>query len=162
MKRLMKKFIVILLSLMILASLLIPVLAYEETNSVTRAGTGYDTQTIYINDTPYPATLYLAGNVTEGGYSVFRTDARSVRYHQTVTVIFYTRGTGQETYSGGSKTYRGDDKLGVTGMTDSNRVTYRGSDAATSIKHIAATGRITTINQDGTTQSYTFSAAAGS
>ena len=162
MKRLMKKFIVILLSLMILASLLIPVLAYEETNGVTRVGTGYDTQTIKINNRTYSATLYLAGTVSSGGYSVFDTKAKSVRSHNTVTVLFSTQGTGQETYSGGSKTYRGDDKLGVTGITESNRVTYRGSDTATSIKHITATGRITTINQDGTTQSYTFSAAAGS
>ena len=159
MKKLLKKSVVILLALMLLASLLIPVLAYGETNSV---GLGYDTQTIYINNTPYTATLYLAGNVTDGGYSVFSTAAKCTRYHYTVTVVFSTQGTGQETYSGGAKTYRGDDRLGVTGMTDSNRVTYRGSDTATSIKHIAATGRITTINQDGTTQSYTFSAAAGS
>ena len=161
MKRLMKKFIVILLSLMILASLLIPVLAYEETSSVTRAGTGYDTQTIYINDTPYTATFYLAGNVTTGGYSVFDTQARSIRYHQTVNVIFFTQGTGQETYFGGNATFKGKNDLGVTGPTNSGHVRYIGSDVATGIKKIAATGKLTTINQDGTSQTYSFSAAAG-
>ena len=161
MKRLMKKFIVILLSLMILASLLIPVLAYEETNSVTRAGLGYDTQTIYINNIPYTATFYLAGNASTGGYSVFDTQARSIRYHQTVTVIFYTQGTGQETYSGGNTTYKGTNDLGVTGITQSRYVRYAGSDVATGIKTIAATGKLTTINQNGTSQTYSFSAAAG-
>ena len=162
MKRLMKKFIVILLSLMILASLLIPVLAYEETNGVTRAGTGYDTQTIYINGDPYDATLYLEGNVSTGGRSVFRTTARSIRYHYNVTVVFFTEGTGHETYSGGATTKRGDDGLGVTTLkTFSGYVTYAGSDKATGIKKIAATGKLTTINQNGTSQSYSFSASAG-
>ena len=157
----MKKFIVILLSLMILASLLIPVLAYEETNSVTRAGLGYDTQTIYINNIPYTATFYLAGNASTGGYSVFDTQARSIRYHQTVTVTFYTQGTGQETYSGGNTTYKGTHDLGVTGITQSRYVRYAGSDVATGIKKIAATGKLTTINQNGTSQTYSFSAVAG-
>ena len=156
MKRLMKKFIVILLSLMILASLLIPVLAYEETNGVTRAGLGYDTQTIYINGNPYSATLYLAGNVTQGGYSVFTTEANSIRQHFAVTVVFSTQGTGQETYSGGAKTVGA-----MAGPSNSGYVTYRGKDTATGIKHIAATGKLTTVNQNGTSQSYSFSAAAG-
>ena len=167
MKRLMKKFIVILLSLMILASLLIPVLAYEETNGVTRVGLGYDTQTIYINGNPYSATFYLAGNVTTGGYSVFDTQARSIRYHQTVTVIFFTQGTGQETYSGGSKTSLGeyDSSLlryvGHEKVSQSNFVKYGGTNTATGIKKISATGRLTTVNQNGTSQSYSFSASAG-
>ena len=156
MKRLMKKFVVILLSLMILASLLIPVLAYEETNSVTRAGTGYDTQTIYINNIPYTATLYLAGNVTTGGYSVFNTEANCIRYHYSVEVVFSTQGTGQETYSGGAKTVGAK-----AGSSNSGYVTYRGRDTATGITHIAATGKLTTVNQTGTTQSFSFSAAAG-
>ena len=161
MKRLMKKFIVILLSLMILASLLIPVLAYEETNGVTRVGLGYDTQKVKINGISHDATLYLAGNVTIGGYSVFDTTARSIRYHQTVNVIFFTQGTGQETYFGGNATFKGPNDLGLTGVTKSGCVRYIGSDVATGIKKIAATGKLTTINQDGTSQTYSFSAAAG-
>ena len=156
MKRLMKKFIVILLSLMILASLLIPVLAYEETNGVTRAGLGYDTQNITINGKSYVATLYLAGNVTEGGYSVFNTEANCIRYHYSVKVVFSTQGTGQETYSGGAKTVGAK-----AGSSTSGYVTYRGRDTATGITHIAATGKLTTVNQTGTTQSFSFSAAAG-
>ena len=162
MKKIMGKFVVILLSLMILASLLIPVLAYEETNGVARVGLGYDTQTIWINNRSYDATLYLEGNVSTGGRSVFRTNARSIRYHYNVTVIFFTQGTGQETYSGGATTKRGDDGLGVTTWeTYSGYVTYAGSDKATGIKKIAATGKLTTINQNGTSQSYSFSASAG-
>ena len=167
MKILMKKFVVILLSLMILASLLIPVLAYEETNSVARVGLGYDTQKVKINGISHDATFYLAGNVTTGGYSVFDTKARCVRYHQTVTVIFSTQGTGQETYSGGSKTSLGeyDSSLlryvGHEKDSQSNFVKYGGTNTATGIKKISATGRLTTVNQDGTSQSYSFSASAG-
>ena len=120
---------------------------------------GYTEHTIYINGFSYTASLSLAGNASIGGYSVFSTAAKSVREHYTVYVAFFTQGTGYEYYSGGSATHYGDDDKGVTGTSYSGYVTYGGTDVATGIKSINATGKLTTYNNDGSSQSYDFSAA---
>lgn len=126
-------------------------------------GQGYSQQKIYINNVEYTATFSLAGDVTKGGYSVFDTDACCIRYHYTVTVCFKTVGTGQETYSGGYRVHEGTEDnnyTGVEGATKSYYVTYRGTNTATAINSIRATGKIITVDQNGTTHSYNFSAGA--
>lgn len=155
----MKKLVAVLLSaVLVLSTCCLPASAGTE-KELLRSG-GYTAHTIYINGHSYTASLSLAGNVSIGGYSVFTTAAKSVREHYTVHVAFFTQGTGYESYSGGSDTHYGDDDKGVTGTSYSGYVTYGGTDVATGIKSINATGKLTTYNSDGTSQSVNFSAAA--
>ncbi|MBR4779912.1 MAG: hypothetical protein IK014_00980 [Lachnospiraceae bacterium] len=154
----MKKLVAVLLSaVLVLSTCCLPASAGTE-KELLRYG-GYTEHTIYINNIPYSATLSLEGSTSTGGRSVFYSVAKCVREHFTVHVAFFTVGTGYESYSGGEKTFSGTDGKGKTGYSHSDYVTYEGNDTPTGIKSINATGRLTTYNLDGSSQSVNFSAA---
>lgn len=160
----MKRLIALVLSVILTLSCGVISAFAANSDGASVLATGSSTQTIYINGIPYQATLSVAGSVNTGGYSVFTTNARCIRYHYTVKVTYRTEGTGQEIYSGGSASYLGsyDSALGryvgCTGTTRSGYVKYGGTDTATAIRAISTTGNLTTVNQSGSTQSYNFSA----
>lgn len=138
-----------------------------ESNEAKQIATrGAASKTIVINGVNYTATLYLNGSLTTGVRSVFYTSARCIRTHYNVSVCFNTQGTGHETYTGGYRFYQGiyDQTLsryvGLTGTTYSGYVTYQGNDIPTSLHSFGGTGKLVTVDQDGTTHSYNF--AAGS
>lgn len=127
---------------------------------------GSSTQTIYINDVAYTATFGVGGSVSNGGHSGFTTKARAIRYHYNLSVCYSTVSTGKETYSGGYRRYDGDEPdkvqgvlVRVSGTTYSGSVCYGGTDTATEILTIKATGKLITVDQDNSTNPYSFTAS---
>lgn len=159
----MKRLIAVLITFAMLLSCICFSAFAVSPGNVTPLSMGATTRTIYINGVAYTASFGLEGTVSTGVRSVFRTNARAVRAHKAVNVLFSTAGTGQEAYSGGATTFNGtyDSNLhcyvGVTGTTRSSDVKYGGTDTATGIKSCNSTGILTTVNQDGTAQSFNFS-----
>lgn len=127
---------------------------------------GSSTRTIYINNVAYTATFGVGGSVSNGGHSGFTTKARAIRYHYDLSVCYSTVSTGKETYSGGYRCYDGGEPdaiqgvlVGVSGTTYSDSVYYGGTDTATEILTINATGMLITVDQDNSTNPYSFTAS---
>lgn len=158
-----KKLFSMFVCVAILVSCVIPTAFVLQSSAATPRISSTTNNFIEINGREYPCTFSVEGTLSSGGRSVFHTNARCIRQHRAVSVTFYTAGTGQETYSGGATRYNGiydaewDIYLGAVGTTYSYYVRYTGYDTATAIKSVNGSIRVTTVNQDRSTQSFEFS-----
>lgn len=164
MKKIIKKAVSFLLATALAFSFTSAAFAF---NGIMPLDKGYSEGTVTLNGVDYVASFYLGGSIEEGkgGYSGFTTNARCVRNHHTVSVAFTTDSGGTQKFSGGEKSWRGEYEnylgkyLGVVGTSTSDYVTCTSGATPTGIVAISGTLTATTVNQDGRTASFDFSAS---
>lgn len=138
---------------LLLLTVLLAVPAFATAQPMS-SGLGYQTGYVWLNGKRYDATFTLGGSLSQGGCSIFTTDAYCERVHYGVTVSFDTEGAGYQVYTG--ETYR----VMKTKTSTSLYTKYRGGDTPIGIHSISGNLTAWVTNDNGTVVPYEFTASA--